>query len=101
MWHLDEGTVSAVVDKWDRVAQIVENVLDSEAKTSRAARLLGQLLWALVVTVVGAVAIVALLASAVPWWAVASAAAAGGGAALIQHRRRTTDIEIPGPRPPS
>ena len=94
---------SAAVMICNRLAQTVENVLSSDAKTSRATRLIRPLIWAWVVTVVGTVAIFALVAVSVSWsmlLALGLTAAAGGLTALVRRRRQPT-IEIPGPRIPS
>lgn len=71
---------------FDRAVQLLEDVLGSDAKTSRAAHLLGLVLWAWVVTVLGAMTTVALLATSAPWWAlvisVLGVTAAGRGVRL-------------------
>lgn len=94
---------SASVMICNRLAHSFESVLSSDAKTSRAARLTRPVIWAWVVTVVGTVAIVPLVAISVPrsvLLALGVTAAAGDLTALVQRRRQRT-IEVPHPRIPS
>lgn len=96
----DPPPAQAAVAIW---AKTIENVLNSDAKTRRAAQLLRPLLGAWVVMVVGAVTIVALLATSVPWWARASVlgvtAAAVGGAALVGRWKQPAPIIAQVPTP--
>ena len=67
-------------------------------------RLVTRVLVAVVLTVLGITAIVALVVTAVPWWTVASAAsltAVGGGAAAAWRRAHRRRLPIPAPHRPS
>jgi len=82
---------------------LVKDVLSNDNRARWLERLVTRVLVAVVLTVLGITAIVALVVTAVPWWIVASAVgltAGGGGAAAawLRVRRRRP---IPVPRRPS
>lgn len=86
---------------------LIDSVLDSEEKTTRAERLLGPMLRSVVATVVGVALIVALLGNFSPWSTLVSAlggvTAVGGSAVLVKRwrRKRPQSIDLPEPRGPS
>ena len=83
---------------------LVKDVLPHDKLARWLERLVTRVLVAVVLTVLGITAIVALVVTAVPWWTVASAAsltAVGGGAAAAWHRAHRRRLPIPAPHRPS
>lgn len=80
---------------------LVKDVLPHDKLAHWLERLVTRVLVAVVLTVLGITAIVALVVTAVPWWTVASAAgltAGGGWAAAVWRRGRRRRLPIPVPR---
>jgi len=80
---------------------LVKDVLPHDKLAHWLERLVTRVLVAVVLTVLGITAIVALVVTAVPWWTVASAAgltAGGGWAAAGWRRGRRRRLPIPVPR---
>jgi hypothetical protein len=81
----------------DRLAHTVETVLGSEDMTNRAAKLLGLVVRAVIVSVIGTVVVIAFTMISAPWWALGSAGvtALAGGAALIRRRQVRHQLSSP------
>jgi hypothetical protein len=85
--------VSTAATIFDRACTFFEGVLNSATSTDRLAYLMKLMLWAWVMTVLGAVVIVALTATSASWWTIVASSLGGAaveraGVVLIRRRRK-------------
>lgn len=87
----DHRCLSTAAAIFDRACAFFEDVLNSAARTNRLSHLVGLVVWAWVMTVLGTVVIVALTAHSASWWTIVASSLGGvaaerAGVAFIRRR---------------